>query len=77
MNDTAPAIAKKQIELLRAAGPQRRVALALSLSQSVIDLSRRALRRRMPDASKEELGLAFVELHYGSEVADMVRRARQ
>jgi hypothetical protein len=45
----------------------------MSLSQSAIELSRRAIRRRHPDASEEELGLLFVELHYGRDLADRVR----
>ncbi|MCG6927980.1 MAG: hypothetical protein LJF30_22070 [Acidobacteria bacterium] len=47
--------------------------LALSLSRSVMSLSRDGLSRRFPDASPEELGLRFVALHYGSDLADELR----
>lgn len=36
-------------------------------------LSRSGLARRMPDASPEEVGLRFVALHYGSDLADDLR----
>jgi hypothetical protein len=71
-NDTTDAAARLQIELLRAAGPARRAALARSLSRTVIDLSRRALRERMPGASERELLLRWVALEYGAELARRV-----
>ncbi len=43
-----------QIALLRQAGVARRFSLCRSLSASVIDLSRRALKDRMPGASERE-----------------------
>jgi hypothetical protein len=63
-----------QIDLLRAAGTARRAALALSLSRSVIALARDAIRRRHPELSEQDVGLAFVELNYGSELAARLRR---
>jgi len=38
-----------------------------------MSLSRDGLSRRLPDASPEELGLRFVALHYGSDLADELR----
>jgi hypothetical protein len=72
--DTDPDAEKVQIELLRRAGPTRRAAMALSLSAQVIGLARRAIRRSLPGASEEEIGLRFVELHYGRELAAELRR---
>lgn len=66
-----------QIELLRAAGPARRVALCRSLSASVISLSRQAILARHPEYSDRDVALAFVELHYGAELAAGVRRQLQ
>lgn len=74
MNDTSPAAAEFQIGLLREASPARRVRAVRSLSRSVIELSRRALRRRHPDATEDEIDIAFVEVHYGPALADWVRR---
>ncbi|MFQ5843749.1 MAG: hypothetical protein ACE5JG_02050 [Planctomycetota bacterium] len=69
VDDTHPACAARQVELLRAAGAARRFELARSLTRTVAALSRRALRRRLPGAGEEELDRAFVELHYGREIA--------
>ena len=58
-----------QIRLLREAGVQRRFALAMSLSQTAIELSRRAIRERHPDWSEREVKLEFVRLCYGKDLA--------
>jgi hypothetical protein len=62
-----------QIELLRKAGGPRRARLALSLSATVIALARSAIRRSFPNASEEEVGLRFVQLHYGRDLASELR----
>lgn len=67
--DTHPEAERVQIDLLRKASPARRLSVVRSLSRTIIELSRRAIRRRMPEASETELALAFVELHYGGELA--------
>jgi hypothetical protein len=63
-----------QLELLRRAGTARRAAMALALSAQVIGMARRALRRAHPELSETEAALRFVELHYGRELAEGVRR---
>jgi len=63
-----------QTELLRRATPARRFATAMALSRMVIHHSRRALRRLHPDWSEREIGLEWVALHYGRDLADRVRR---
>ena len=67
--DTDVEAERVQLELLRRASPGERAALAMSLSATVITLARRALRRQYPEASEEEIGLRFVELNYGRELA--------
>jgi hypothetical protein len=69
--DTHHTASQLQVSLMRAAGPRRRLAVARSLTRQVGMLSRRALRRRNPDASSSELDRAFAELHYGDA---LVRR---
>jgi len=64
---------RRQVELLRAAGPTRRAQLALSLSDSVIAMARRAIRGRSPCASETEVLLQFAEIHYGARLARDVR----
>ncbi len=70
LTDTDPETQRVQLELLRRAGPARRLELTLSLSRAVIAMSRRALRRLHPQASDEELGVLWVRQNYGDELAD-------
>ena len=67
--DTDPEAERVQLELLRIASPGKRAALAMSLSATVISLARRALQSEDPEASDEMIGLRFVELNYGRELA--------
>lgn len=73
LSDTDPETERAHLELLRNASPARRVRLALSLSRTVMSLSRGGLARRLPDATPEEIALRFVELHYGVDLAREVR----
>jgi hypothetical protein len=73
LSDTDPEAQRVHLELLRSAGPARRLELALSLSRSVISLSRGGIARRLEGASAEEVGLRCVELHYGADLADALR----
>ena len=75
LSDTDAETAAAHVALLRAATPARRLALALSLSQSVISLTRHALSRQAPDMSDTDIGLAFVAHCYGDDLADQVRAA--
>jgi hypothetical protein len=68
-----PAARAVQIDLLRAASPARRVALAGSLSTSTMELARAAIRRRHPDWDDRDILLEFARVHYGAELADAVR----
>jgi hypothetical protein len=74
LTDTDPEARRVQMELLRRASPARRLRLALSLSQTVLALSREGIARRRPRATAEELGVEFVRLHYGPDLADEVER---
>jgi hypothetical protein len=71
--DTHPAIEEMQISLLRQATVARRFAIMRSLSQTTIQLSRRAIKRANPTFSQLELNLAFVTYHYGTELANRLR----
>lgn len=67
--DTDAEADRVQIELLRSATPARRASLALSLTATVVGLARFALARQDPAATEEEIGVRFVELNYGREIA--------
>jgi hypothetical protein len=73
LSDTDSETERVHLELLRNASPARRIRLALSLSSTVMSLSRGGLARRLPDASPEEVGLMFVALHYGADLASELR----
>ena len=74
--DTDPDALQRQVELMRSATPAQRFAAMRSLTATVASLSRRALRRSMPDAAEEDIDIAFVALHYGDAVAAQLRRCR-
>lgn len=76
ISDTHPDAARHQVELLRAASVAQRFARVRSLSGTVAALSRRALRRALVDPTEDEVGVAFVALHYGDAVARQVRESR-
>lgn len=75
LSDTDADTSAMHLDLLRAATPDRRLALALSLSRSVIALARDAIARQQPHATQEEVGLQFVQRCYGAELAAEVRAA--
>lgn len=71
--DTHPEIERVQIELLRQATPQRRLALGLSLSEEALEIAHQAITRAHPLASRQERQLLFVEVTYGKELAERIR----
>ncbi len=71
--DTAPQAERVQIELIRESSVSRRISIVRSLSQTVMFLSRRAIQRANPSLSEREVDLAFVELHYGKDLAERLR----
>ena len=71
--DTHPAAERMQISLIRKASIAKRTSRTRSLSQSVIQLSRKAIRRANPDLDDKELIFTFISYHYGSELAGRLR----
>ena len=71
--DTPEEIDRVQIELLKRAGNPIRLRKALQLSDLVKKMSRRAIARRHPELSAEELDLLYVEYCYGRELAQKLR----
>jgi hypothetical protein len=72
--DTSIAAERQHIRLLREAGPGRRLALALELSDVTRSLAWRALVKSAPELPHDELVLRFVEIHYGADLRAMVER---
>ena len=71
--DTDRETRRVHLDLLRSASPSRRLRLALSLSRTTLRLAHDGIARGLPGASPEEVGLRFVALNYGRELAESVR----
>ena len=69
-----PAIRVRMVALLRAAGPVRRLDLVRSLTTTTRAMSWSGLCRGRPDRSPEEQRVAYIELLYGKELAERLRR---
>ena len=73
VSDTDEAAERVHLDLLRRSSPGHRLAMALSISATVVGLSRRCLARSHPGLTPDELDLRFVERHYGSQFAGHVQ----
>jgi hypothetical protein len=74
MSDTSAAAELVQLELLRNMSPHERLTMALSLSRQVKRMCMAAIRRRHPEFDDNAVRLKFIELTYGEELADNIRR---
>lgn len=72
-SDTHPKIHEKWISLMRGMSVSDRFSRVRSLSRTVIELSRRAIRRAHPDWDERRVDLYFVEIHYGKHLAEGVK----
>lgn len=61
------------IDLIRKKTSAQKIEQVRSLSRTVIQMSRRAIARAKNTNDKAEIDLAFIELHYGAELAERVR----
>jgi hypothetical protein len=75
-NDTSADAEAVQLKLIGQLPPIERLEKALALTCEVIRLSKAAIRRRHPEFSEDDVGLKFIELNYGSELAESVRTWR-
>lgn len=73
-SDTHPEAALAQQELMRRITPSRRFSLACSLTSTANFHARRAIARANPTLSQRDRDLLFVEMQYGREMADELRR---
>lgn len=73
ISDTDPEALRVQLDLLRQMGPERRLALALSLSAAVANLAHRAALEAC-DGDERRARVLFVAAHYGPELAEGFRR---
>mgnify|MGYP007123470214 CR=1 FL=1 len=73
LSDSSPTANELQIAVLQSKKASERLSLTLLLSETMISLSRRAIKRANPNLSDEEIRCKFVELHYGKALADNFR----
>ncbi len=67
--DTDPKIEKIQIELLKKQSIAKKFAQICSLSETTIQLSKRAIARSNKSLNEKELKLLFINYQYGKDIA--------
>jgi hypothetical protein len=72
--DTHPKTEDVLIDLIRQATPAKKLSQVRSLSQTVMQLSRRAIFRANKNIDEQEVNLIFVAYHYGNDLADRLRK---
>ncbi len=73
LSDTNPFVEEKLINILRESSVSKKLSLAFSLSSLTKQLSYRALVRKNPDASEQEIDLLFVKLNYGEAISNKLK----
>ena len=72
--DTDPEAERFMISLFRKASVAKRMSRMRSLSQTVIQVSRRAIMRANPELKGRELEVVIVGHFYGTDLANRLRR---
>jgi hypothetical protein len=73
LSDTDSRAEQVQIELLRRAGTTERLGMALSLTATMVNLSRQTIAELNPSLDPQQLRIKCVELYYGQELAARLR----
>jgi len=68
LSDTHPEAEKFQISLIRQASTAKRISRICSLSETVIQLSRRAILRANPASELQEITALFFSYHYNIDI---------
>lgn len=72
-HDTTQEAESVLIRMLRAKPAPARLSDAVAASNRVAQQCKEAIRRRHPELSDQEIGLRFIEINYGRELASKVR----
>lgn len=70
--DTSPEAEEVQLELIRRMSPAERALKALRLTTRLVRECKAAIARNQPELTTREIGIAFIELNYGKELAAAV-----
>ena len=72
--DTHPDAEAVQQELLRRASFAEKFSLVRSLTATVVSLCKQGIRDRHPEFNERAVDVYFVEMNYGRELAEGLRR---
>lgn len=72
--DTHPEVEKIQISLLRKESTAQKFSRVRSLSNTALQLSRRAVARANKNLNEKQINLLFIHYQYGEEVASRVEK---
>ena len=72
--DTNPEVERVLISLIRKLSMEEKLNRTLNFSSSIINLSKRAISRAIPDLSEDKKKLLFVKYHYGNDLAYQLRK---
>ena len=72
--DTHPKTEMVLISLLRKTSFSKKLSQVLSLSQTTIQLSKRAIARANKNLDVDQINLLFIEYHYGKDLAEQVKK---
>ncbi len=75
--DTNPLVEEKLINILKESSIPKRLSILYSLSSFAIKLSKRALAKKNPKMSKQELDLLFIKINYGEKFYKVVNQFLQ
>lgn len=71
--DTYPDTERVLISLIRKQSISKKLSQVLSLSQTTIQLSKRAIIRANKDLDADQINLLFINYHYGKDLAEQVK----
>ena len=72
--DTDPKAEKVLISLIRKTTPAKKLSQVRSLSQTMMQLSRRAIARANQEFDEQEVSLVFIAHHYGKDLSEQLRK---
>ncbi|MGQ0504883.1 MAG: hypothetical protein ACT4TC_06145 [Myxococcaceae bacterium] len=75
-SDTPASVTARLVDRARSMTEAERLLLAARFSSDIIRMSREGIRRAHPELSEDDARILFVELHYGRECAERMRRKR-
>lgn len=72
--DTCPETERVLISLIRKKSVSEKLSQILSLSQTTIQLSKRAITRANKSLDADQINLLFINYHYGKDLAEQVKK---